>query len=140
MFRLKLGLSLLSLVAAILIIAPTAVFWEEFGPEAVAHYWLWVAYLVLLTIVGSMFLFTAKARPGRPHEVDDHSRGRLLAGQGSFVLLGGILIFAPTVAFGWIYGWDAVLAFWASVCLLVVLTFSGLFLIFTDKGRIRQSS
>ena len=61
-------------------------------------------------------------------------------GKAFFVLIAGILIFAPTIAFGWMYGFDAVVAFWGSVCLLVVMTFGGLFLIFTDKSRVRQGS
>jgi hypothetical protein len=139
MRRLNLGFTLLFLVAAILIVAPTVVFWWEFSFEAVLHYWAWVAYLVLLTTLGTVLLMTARARPGQPQIVDQSSRGRLFLGKAMFVLVAGILVFAPTVAFGWIFGINAVLAYWASVCLLVVMSFSGLYLIFTDKSRTRQS-
>ncbi len=140
MHRLKFGFALLALVVVILIAAPTVVFWLEFGPEAVAHYWVWVAYLVLLTTLGAIFLLTARVRPGQPQVVDHGSRGRLFLGKAAFVLVAGILIFAPTIAFGAMYGFDAVIAYWASVCLLVVMTFGGLFLIFTDKNRSGQNS
>ena len=140
MRRLNFGFGLLALVAAILIVAPTVVFWLEFGPEAVAHYWAWVAYLVLLTAIGSVLLLTARAQPGQPQIVEQSSRGRLRLGQATFILVAGILVFAPTVAFGWIYGFNAVAAFWACVFLLVAMTFGGLYLIFTDKSRVRQSS
>ncbi len=85
-------------------------------------------------------LLTARAQPGQPQVVEQKSMARLRVGQAAFVLLAGILIFAPTVAFGWIYGFNAVLAYWASVCLLVVMTFGGLFLIFTDKNRASQNT
>ncbi len=140
MRRLNAGLALLLLVAAILIVAPTVVFWMEFGPEAVLHHWAWVAYIVMLCGLGTVLVFTARVRPGSPDESNKGPRRRLRLGLAAYGLAAGILIFAPTVAFGWIFGFDAVLAFWASVCVLAVMTFSGLFLIFTDKSRLPQGS
>lgn len=140
MRRLSLGVTLLLLVAAILIIAPTVVFWQQFGAEAVLHHWIWVAYISLLCVIGTILVLTARVKPGAPPRTNAGPRRRLRLGFAAFGLAAGILVFAPTVAFGWIYGFDAVLAFWGSVCLLAVMTFSGLFLIFTDKGRLQQSS
>jgi hypothetical protein len=139
MRRLNIGLTLLLLVVAILVVAPTVVFWCLWGPEAVLHHWAWVLYLGLLSLVGTILVLTARVKPGEPETVNRGPRRRLRLGLAAYGLVAGILVFAPTVAFGWIFGWDAVLAYWASVCLLVVLAFTGLFLIFTDKGRANQN-
>jgi len=130
---------LLLLVVAILVVAPTVVFWILWGPEAVVHHWAWVTYIVALTLLGTFLILTARVKPGEPEKVNRGPHRRLQLGFAVYGLVAGILVFAPTVAFGWIFGWDAVLAYWASVCLLVVLAFTGLFLIFTDKGRTRQN-
>jgi hypothetical protein len=133
MFRLRLGFSLLLLVAAILVIAPTAVFWRMFGFEAVIHHWVWVAYLFALTVLGVWLVFVARARPDRPFTATNGIRRRVHLGLAAFALVFAILIFMPTVVFGNMFGFNAVLAYWASVWLLVLMTGSGLFLIFTAK-------
>jgi hypothetical protein len=135
MTRLNLGFGLLVLVVAILIVAPTAVFGYLWGLEAVLHYWAWVAYLIVLTLLGAGAVFTARAKPGHPQIVEGGSARRLRLGIAAFVLVAGILVFAPTIAFGNIFGYDAVLAYWASVFLLVAMTFGGLYLVFTAKQR-----
>ena len=106
----------------------------------VLHHWAWVIYIAGLTLLGTFLVLTARIRPGQPDSANRGPRRRLRLGFAAFALVAGILIFAPTVAFGWIFGWDAVLAYWASVCALVVLTIIGFVLVFTDKGRVRQNS
>lgn len=140
MRRLQAGLTLLVLVAAILVVAPTVVFWQQFGVEAVIQHWIWVAFLALLCGLGTVLVLTARVQPGAPNPKNDGPRRRMRLGFACYGLAAGILIFAPTIAFGWIFGADAVLAFWGSVILLVVMTFSGLFLIFTDKKRLQPGA
>ncbi len=140
MRRLNLGLALLLLVVAILVIAPTVVFWYLWGPEAVMHHWAWVTYLFFLTLLGTVLVLTARIKPGQPERVNRGPKRRLRLGFAAFGLVAAILIIAPTAAFGKIFGLDAVVAYWGSVILLVLMTFAGLFLIFTDKGRVRQNS
>jgi len=140
MRRLNLGFALLLLVVAILIVAPTAVFWKLWGVEAVLHHWIWVAYLACLTVLGTVLVLTARVKPGQPDQVNRGPRRRLRLGFAAFGLVAAILVIAPTAAFGNIFGLDAVVAYWVSVALLVLMTFFGLFLIFTDKSRAGQNS
>ena len=140
MRQLGIGLTLLLLVVAILVVLPTVVFWNLWGPEAVIHHWAWVAYLAFLTTLGTVLVLTARIRPGQPESVNRGPKRRLRLGFAAFGLVAAILIIAPTAAFGNIFGLNAVLAFWASVALLVVMTFTGLILIFTAKNRTHQSS
>jgi len=139
MRRLSIGLTLLLLVVAILVVMPTVVFWYLWGPEAVIHHWAWVIYLAFLTTLGTGLVLTARIRPGQPESVNRGPQRRLRLGFAAFGLVAAILVIAPNAAFGKIFGWDAVLAFWGSVALLVIMTFTGLFLIFTDKSP-RQNS
>jgi hypothetical protein len=83
---------------------------------------------------------TARIKPGQPESVNRGPQRRLRLGVAAYGLVAAILIIAPTAAFGNIFGLDAVVAFWGSVGLLLLMTFFGLFLIFTDKGRARQNS
>jgi len=140
MRRLNIGFALLLLVVAILVIAPTVVFWYLWGPEAVIHHWAWVTYLFVLTALGTGLVLTARIKPGQPDSVNRGPQRRLRLGLAAYGLVAAILIIAPTAAFGNIFGLDAVVAFWGSVGLLLAMTFFGLFLIFTDKERVRQSS
>ncbi len=135
MTRLNIGVSMLLTVAAVMLFAPTIVFWNLYGFEAVLHYWAWVAYLLVLTAVGTVLVFSSRRPVERPVPVAGQTLDRLRLGLAVYGLVAAILVIAPIVAFGKIYGFDAVIAYWGSVILLVVMTFSGLFLIFTDKGR-----
>jgi hypothetical protein len=135
MSRLRLGFSLLLLVGAILVFAPTIVFWRLFGFTAVVHHWVWVAYLVTLTALGIVFVFMARAQPDHPYVASQGTQRRLRLGMAAFGLVLAILVVMPTVVFGQIYGVQAVLAYWGSVFLLVAMTLYGIFLIFTAKGR-----
>jgi hypothetical protein len=125
---------------AILVIAPTVVFWYLWGPEAVIHHWAWVTYLVLLSTLGTVLVLTARIKPGQPESVNRGPKRRLRLGLAAYGLVAAILIIAPTAAFGNIFGPVAVVAYWVSVGFLLFMTFFGLFLIFTDKGRVRRSS
>jgi hypothetical protein len=140
MRRLNIGLALLLLVVAILVIAPTVVFWYLWGPEAVIHHWAWVTYLFFLSTLGTVLVLTARIKPGQPESVNRGPKRRLRLGLAAYGLVAAILIIAPTAAFGNIFGLDAVVAYWVSVGFLLFMTFFGLFLIFTDKGRVRRSS
>jgi hypothetical protein len=140
MRQLGIGLTLLLLVVAILVVLPTVVFWNLWGPTAVIHHWAWVIYLAFLTALGLGLVLTARIQPGQPESVNRGPKRRLRLGFAAFGLVAAILIIAPNVAFGEIFGLNAVLAFWASVALLVVMTFSGLVLIFTAKSGKRQNS
>ena len=133
-------MALLLLVVAILVIAPTVVFWYLWGPEAVIHHWAWVTYLSVLSTLGTVLVLTARIKPGQPESVNRGPQRRMRLGFAAYGLVAAILIIAPTAAFGNIFGLDAVVAFWGSVILLLAMTFIGLFLIFTDKGRVRQHS
>lgn len=138
MRRLNLGLSLLFLVAAILIVAPTVVFWVLWGFKAVAAHWAWVAFLVGLMFLGVLLVFGRSPQSGRPELRVSEQRLRFRLGMMSFGLVAAILVIAPTVVFGYIFGATAVLAHWAAVMLLAAMTLSGLYLIFTDKSRTSQ--
>jgi hypothetical protein len=140
MRRLIIGFTLLLLVVAILVVLPTVVFGYLWGTEAVIHHWAWVIYLAFLTTLGAILVLTARIQPGQPESVNRGPKRRLRLGFAAFGLVAAILIIAPTAAFGNIFGWDAVLAFWGSVGLLVVMTFTGLVLIFTGKRGARQNS
>jgi hypothetical protein len=133
MRRLNLGITLLSLVAAVLVIAPTAVFGYLWGPGAVMFHWIWVALLVGLMFLGIMLVFSGRPSAGRPNPAAPESRLRLRLGLGAFGLVAAILVFAPIFAFGSIFGFLAVLAHFAAVIVLGAMTFGGLYLIFTDK-------
>jgi hypothetical protein len=140
MRQLGIGLTLLLLVVAILIVLPTVVFWSLWGPTAVIHHWAWVIYLTCLSILGTGLILTARVQPGQPESVNRGPKRRLRLGFAAFGLVVAILIIAPTAAFGNIFGWNAVLAFWASVAVLVAMTFTGLVLIFTAKSHARRNS
>jgi hypothetical protein len=140
MRQIGIGLTLLLLVVAILVVLPTVVFWKLWGAEAVIHHWAWVIYLAFLTALGTGLILTARIQPGQPESVNRGPQRRLRLGFAAFGLVVAILVIAPTAAFGNIFGLNAVLAFWASVALLVVMTFAGLIMIFTAKGGSRQNS
>ncbi len=139
MFRLRLGLSLLLLVVAILLIAPTVVFWCIFGFEAVLSHWEWVAYLTLLTGLGVWLVFVSRARPDRPYDATNGVRRRLQLGVAAFGLMFAIQLILPTVVLWQVFGINAVLAYWASIVALAVMTLSGLFLVFTAKRNLANS-
>ena len=136
MFRLRLGFALLVLVVAILLIAPTAVFWRMFGFEAAVHHWIWVAYFLALTGIGVWLVFVARAKPDRPYEATNGVRRRLQLGVAAFALMLVLQVVLPTLVLGQLFGLTAVVAYWGSVCLLWLMTFSGLFLIFTAKREL----
>jgi hypothetical protein len=138
MRRLNLGLTLLLLVAMILIVAPTVVFWVLWGFKAVAAHWAWVAFLIGLMFLGVLLVFGRAPQSGRPEVLSSSQGLRFRLGMLSFGLVAAILVFAPTVVFGYIFGMTAVLAHWAAVGVLAAMTLSGLYLIFTDKSRARQ--
>jgi len=139
MLRLRLGLTLLLLVVAILLIAPTVVFWRMFGFEAVMHHWAWVAYLTVLTGLGIWLLFVSRARPDRPYDATNGVRRRLQLGMAAFGLMLAIQLILPTVVLGLLFGLNGVLAYWASIAVLALMTFSGLFLVFTAKRNLANS-
>ena len=139
MLRLRLGLTLLLLVVAILLIAPTVVFWRMFGFEAVMHHWAWVAYLTVLTGLGVWLLFVSRARPDRPYDATNGVRRRLQLGMAAFGLMLAIQLILPTVVLGLLFGLNGVLAYWASIAVLTLMTFSGLFLVFTAKRNLANS-
>jgi hypothetical protein len=139
MLRLRLGLILLLLVVAILLIAPTVVFWRMFGFEAVVHHWAWVAYLTVLTGLGVWLLFFSRAQPDRPYDATNGVRRRLQLGLAAFGLMLAIQLILPTVVLGLLFGLNGVLAYWASIAVLALMTFSGLFLVFTAKRDLANS-
>jgi hypothetical protein len=139
MFRLRLGLTLLLLVVAILLIAPTVVFWRIFGFDAVVSHWEWVAYLTVLTGLGVWLLFFSRARPDRPYDATNGVRRRLQLGAAAFGLMLAIQLILPTVVLWLVFGLNAVLAYWASIVVLALMTFSGLFLVFTAKRNLANS-
>ncbi|MGA2052610.1 MAG: hypothetical protein ABSH19_04790 [Opitutales bacterium] len=136
MFQLRLGFALLLLVVAILLIAPTVVFWNLFGFAAVIHHWAWVTYLSALTAIGVGLVFVARAKPDRPFAATNGVRRRLQLGLASFGLMIALQIFLPTVVLGQLFGLNGVLAYWASIAVLLLMTFSGLVLIFTAKRQV----
>jgi hypothetical protein len=136
MTRLHLGFALILLVVAILLIAPTVVFWRLFGVGAVVHHWVWVGYLSTLTAIGVALVFFARAKPDRPYVATNGVRRRLQLGLASFGLMIALQVILPTLVLGQLFGVNGVVAYWASVCLLFVMTFSGLFLIFTAKRNL----
>jgi hypothetical protein len=139
MTRLRLGFALLMLVVAILLIAPTAVFWRIFGFEAVIHHWVWVGYLSALTAIGIGLVFVARAKPDRPFNATNGVRRRLQLGLAAFGLMLALQVILPTVVLGNLFGVNAILAYWGSVFLLCLMTFSGLVLIFTAKRDVANS-
>ena len=70
--RSHIGFLLIGLVALILVLAPTLVFWHRYGPEAVIAHWACVVLLGVLLIVGFYLVFTDRLRETRKPE------GRLL--------------------------------------------------------------
>jgi hypothetical protein len=133
MSRLNLGLTLLAAVIAVLVFAPTIVFWQMFGFSAVVAHWAGVWMLVALTLLGVLLVFVRRPRRGPAKLEDEEARRRLYLGLAMFGLVAAILVFAPTVVFWSMFGFRAVVAHWVSVIALVIMTFLGLYLIFTDK-------
>lgn len=62
------GFLLLTLVALILVLAPTVVFWQRYGAGAVLIHWSLVVVLALLLIVGSYLILTDRLREVRRAE------------------------------------------------------------------------
>jgi hypothetical protein len=87
-----------------------------------------------------MLVFGGPTRAGRPDPRGEESLLRFRLGLLSLGLVVAILVIAPTVVFGLIFGPAAVIAHWAAVVLLATMTLAGLYLIFTDKSRRRTGS
>jgi len=109
-----------------------------FGFEAVVIHWAWVVLLAGTTFLGVMLVF---GRPSASDHVEmnrKEKQRRLELGMFLFALVAGVLVFAPTVVFGMIFGPVAVMAHWAAVVVLAALSFTGMYLIFTAKRRTRR--
>jgi len=134
------GLVLIGIVVAFLLAAPTVAFWLQEGLDAVIAFWISAGLLAVMAVYGIYLMVTDRDIPANDSAYRKGVTVKRRAHRGFFLicLVGLILIFAPTVVFWMRYGWEAVLAHWASLVVLAVMLTIGCYLILTDRIRAKK--